>query len=368
MTLNTWNLVALVLMLTLRSACQEENYYKVLDVPRSASKADIKKAYRKLSKQFHPDVYKGEDANEKFSQITEAYDVLSDDNKRQKYDRFGKEGLKETNRGGGGFGGDPFDFFFGGGGGGSRGEQEEQKGDPLIVKIAASLEDIYNGRDISVMLTKKSICSHCRGSGAEDSDDVVKCDSCEGRGILIRRVQVAPGFVQQVQSVCPKCQGKGKIVKSTCHVCKGKKLMDDFDTFKVTIEKGSPNKHKITIHNAGGDYIDKLSSDVIFEINEQPHDYYKRMDDINLRVEVKITLREALLGFSKKLKHLDGHYVSLVSNGVTQPNEMKIIRGEGMPKHDYHGSKGDLFVIFQVVVPEAYTQNQKDLWMNFFNA
>lgn len=358
----------LIALLASAVAANEEDYYKILEVPRSASKSDIKKAFRTLSRKYHPDVNKAADASERFSKISEAYDVLTDDTKRQKYDRFGKEGLKETNRGGGGFGGDPFDFFFGGGSRDFGGQEEEQKGDPLVIKISASLEDIYNGREISMAITKKSICSHCRGSGAEDPDDVAKCDACEGRGILIRRVQVAPGFVQQVQSVCPKCQGKGKVVKSTCHVCGGKKLMDDYDTFKVTIEKGVPNKHRVTIYNMGGDYIDKLSSDVIFEISEQPHNFYKRIDEINLRVELKITLREALLGFSKKLKHLDGHYVLVEKNGVTQPNEVKIIRGEGMPKHDYQTSRGDLFVIFKVEVPESYTQNQKDLWKKFFDA
>ena len=344
----------------------EDDFYKALGIQRSATKQEIKSAFRKLSKQFHPDVYDGADANEKYNNISEAYEVLSDDTKRQKYDKFGKEGLKEMAQGGG-FNGDPFDFFFNQGGQGQQ-HQEERKGDPITLKIQASLEDVYKGREIRFSIVKKVICSHCRGSGADNSDDVAKCDMCEGRGIYTRRVQVAPGFIQMVQSTCPKCNGKGKIIKSTCHVCGGTKLMDDIDSFQVVIEKGTPSKHKITIHNVGGDYIDKLSSDVIIEVVDKEHSFFKRTNGYDLKAEVLLSLKEALLGFSKKIRHLDGHFVMVKANGVTQPNSERIVRGEGLPKHDYHSETGDLILVFKVKIPESFTDRQKELWGHFFNA
>lgn len=352
--------LAIALLLSI-AVCAEDDYYKVLGVARSATKAEIKKQFRKLSKQYHPDLYSGADANEKYAAISEAHDVLSDDTKRQKYDRFGKEGLKEQP----GFGGDPFEHFFHQGGHGF--QQEEQKGDPISLRIKVPLEDIYRGRELQFSIVKKVICAHCRGSGADHPDDVSKCDMCDGRGIYVRRVQVAPGFIQQVQSMCPKCNGKGKIIKSSCQVCGGKKLMDDIDTFKVTIEKGTPNRHKITIHNVGGDYIDKLSSDVIVEVIDKEHPFFKRVNNFDLRAEVKLTLKEALLGFSKKVRHLDGHFVTIRETGVTQPNQEKLIRGEGLPKHDYSAQNGDLIVVFKVAIPEVFTERQKNLWRQFFN-
>jgi DnaJ-related protein SCJ1 len=352
----------LTLVLFALAPCHtEDDYYKLLGIQRNASKADIKSAFRKLSKKFHPDVYSGDDANEKYAAISEAHEVLTDDTKRRKYDQFGKEGLKEQP----GFGGmDPFGNFFHQNG---QFQQEEQKGDPINLKIKVPLEDIYSGKELSFSIVKKTICSHCRGSGADNPDDVAKCDLCDGRGIYVQRVQVAPGFIQQVQSMCPKCKGKGKTIKSNCHVCGGKKVMDDLDTFKVTIEKGTPNRHKFTLHNVGGDYVDKLSSDVIVEVVDLEHPFYKRANGADLRAEVKLTLKEALLGFNKKVRHLDGHFFTLKESGVTQPNQERIIRGEGLPAHDYSSQHGDLVIVFKVSIPETFTERQKTLWRKFFS-
>lgn len=167
----------------------EDDYYKVLELTRNATKKDVKKAFNKLSKKYHPDINKAPDAEKKFTQISEAYDVLIDEDKRRKYDRYGKEGLKETPGGRGGF--DPFDFF-------GRGEDQEEgskKADSLEIPLLVSLEDIYNGSSLKIMITKKSVCSHCRGSGAENPDDLERCDQCGGRGIYLKTVQVAPGFI-----------------------------------------------------------------------------------------------------------------------------------------------------------------------------
>lgn len=343
------------------AALAEDDYYKILGVARNASKQDIRSAFRKLSKQYHPDVYDGADANEKYSAISEAHEVLTDDTKRRKYDQFGKEGLKEQP----GMGGDPFQHFFNQGG---QFQQEEQKGDPITLKIRVSLEDVFMGRELTFSIVKKSICSHCRGSGADNPDDVAKCDMCDGRGIYVQRVQVAPGFIQQVQTMCPKCNGKGKTIKSNCRVCKGKKVMDDLDTFKVTVEKGIPNRHKLTLHNVGGDYVDKLSSDVVVEFVDLEHPFFRRVGTSDLRAEIRLTLKEALLGFHKKIRHLDGHLVEIREKGVTQPNQERIIRGEGLPTHDYTSQSGDLVLVFKVAIPEEFTERQRALWRKFFSA
>lgn len=329
-------------------------------MPRNASTSDIKKAFRQLSKKYHPDVYKG--TEKKYTDITEAYEVLSNDDLRRKYDRFGKEGLKDTPQHHHHHGGDVFGDFFGRGG-----REEEMKGAELGIDLFVSLEDIYTGRDIEIVLTKKTICSHCRGSGADNPDDVDVCDKCKGRGIYMEVRQVGPGFIQQTQTTCPKCKGAGRTFKSKCHVCQGKKILDDLETYRFTVEKGSEEGQKVTLYNSAGDYVDKSSSDLVFTLKMKPHPFFTRVSTYDLMATVKISLKEALLGFKKKIRHLDGHFVSIENDGVTQPNDRKVYKGEGLPRRDYPVEKGSLIVKFVVELPEELSRRESELWEAFFN-
>lgn len=352
--------LSLFLLLIATVNLTDNEYYDRLGVKRNASKSDIKKAFRKLSKKYHPDVYEG-DPN-KYTDITEAYEVLSDDDTRRKYDRVGKEGLKNTpqNRDHG----DIFGDFFGRG----RGfQEEEQKGAELNIELLVSLEDVYNGSDVEIVLTKKTICDHCRGSGADNPDDVETCSKCKGRGIFMEVRQMGPGFVQQIQRTCPKCDGKGKMFKSKCHVCGGGKLMDDIETYLLPIEKGVFDGHKVYLHNSANDYVDKKSSDLIFTVKTKQHEFYKREGKYNLKAVVELSLKEALLGFKKRIRHLDGSFFEIKGNGVTQPGETLLLKGKGLPKHDYPVDKGNLKIEYKVKLPKRFDEKQYELWGKFFN-
>ena len=178
---------------------------------------------------------------------------------------------------------------------------------------------------------------------------------------------MGPGFIQQTQTTCPKCKGAGRIFKSKCHVCHGKKLLDDLETYRFTVEKGSEEGQKVHLYNSAADYVDKSSSDLVFTLKLKPHPFFTRVNSSDLEATVKISLKEALLGFKKQIRHLDGHFVAIESEGITQPNDKKIYRGEGLPKKDYPVEKGNLIVKFVVELPLELSRRESDLWKEFFN-
>jgi len=343
----------------LQALAGHKEYYDILGIAPSASQNDIKKAYRKLSTQYHPDRNPTQDAHDKFTKIANAYEVLSDPEKRRKYDQFGPDFEKHEQQGGHPFG-DIFGDFFGGGG-----HRQERKGPELSIKIPVTLEHIYNGKEIGVFHTKQTICPHCRGTGADDPDHIQNCPVCRGSGVMIKKQQIGPGFFQQFQTECDRCHGKGKIYTSTCRVCKQAKVLPGSDKFTLYIEKGVKNGHKLTFPSMGNEYDSMGASDISFIVVEIPHPRFKREGD-NLRAVVELTLKEALLGFEKTLDHLDGHQVTLKRDYVTQPGDVDKIKGEGMPQHEYSSYHGDLFVEYKVVLPEKMTSEQIKLWEEFF--
>lgn len=335
-----------------------DDYYELLSVSRDAGAPKIRKAYRKLAKQWHPDRNQGNpDAEKMFQAIAEAYEVLSDDEKRQIYDQHGKEGLKEGggNRGGGSPFGDMFGNFFGGGG---RGNQQK-KGENVNIDLQVSLKELYNGASIDIELSKQVVCSKCRGSGAKSAKDVKKCKRCKGKGIILVQHQLGPGFVQQMQQECDVCNGKGKIVKSRCPVCSGKKVIHGTDDIVIEIERGMPDGHRVTFPRAGDQSsdIDEAPGDVIYTLRTQPHARFKRRGN-DLYMSQPLTLKEALVGFKKSFKHLDGHSVELKRNKITQPNFVLKVAKEGMPHHEFGSDKGDLYVTFTVIIPTKLSADQ----------
>lgn len=352
-------------VLALFACCQlvaaEDDFYKILGIGRDANSAQIRKAYRKLAKEWHPDKNPNDPtAQKKFQSIAEAYEALSDDDKRQIYDQHGKEGLQKQaggGGGGGGFGG-IFDNFFGF----NRGQQDQQKKGPTVnLNLDVTLKDLYVGATVEFETSKQVVCDKCRGTGAKSADDVKKCSSCGGKGHKIVTHQLGPGFVQQVQQQCEKCNGKGKTVTSKCPTCGGEKVMHGTDELRVTIEKGMADGEQITFPRAGDQVpdIDTTPGDVIFTLHTVPHAQFTRRGN-DLYMIQPITLLEALVGFTKTFAHLDGHIVTLTRNRVTQPNFVDKILDEGMPHHNFPSEFGALFVEYTVILPSKVTSAQAE--------
>ncbi|EGR28735.1 hypothetical protein IMG5_169320 [Ichthyophthirius multifiliis] len=344
-------------------------YYQILGVNPNASDQEIKKAYRRLSVQYHPDKNKDAGATEKYQQINTAYEVLKDKDLRRAYDQEGEEGVKryqaqkqQGNSPDMDFFGGIFGNFFGGG----NKRNVEKRGPELKIKLYTSLEDIYSGNEVPFFITKQVLCPHCRGTGANDPDDVKTCPACNGGGYIIRKQQIAPGYYQQFQAQCDRCSGKGKILRSKCQVCQGQKTMQGYDEMSVFIERGIEDGQTIKFEGGGDDYVDMSSSDIIFEIKELAHPVFERKKN-NLHVSVELTLREAIFGFKKKIKHLDNHFVKINKVGVTQPGEIQKIVGEGMPLHQQSQTYGDLYIQYKVRLEKSYTSQQLKKLEEFFS-
>jgi len=333
-----------------------------LGVKRDASGADIKKSYRKLAMKYHPDKNdkKDPEIEKLFVEVSNAYEVLSDDEKRRIYDQHGEEGLKEGGRGGGFK--NPFDIFsnfgFGGFGGQQRG-QEEQKGENNVIPLDVTLRDIYNGKTFEVLHKKQILCPHCRGTGGKDPDDVKTCPDCKGKGHKIVVQQLGPGFMTQSQQTCDRCGGKGKIVKTLCPHCKGNKIAVGEDTITIEVERGMPDGHEISFYGEADQNPDINPGDVIFKLQTLPHKRFIRKGH-DLKMNMTISLLDALVGFEKRFQHLDDHEVIISKKDITKPNQIFVVQREGMPHHNYPSEKGDLYVEFKIDMPAELSEHQKE--------
>ncbi|KAL7309224.1 hypothetical protein PS15m_011329 [Mucor circinelloides] len=345
--------VTCALLAALVSAAKD--YYDILDVPRDAQKAQIKRHFKKLSRVYHPDKNDGDEAaSQKFMEIANAYEVLMDDEKRSIYDRYGEEGLKQNGgqgRGGGGGFHDAFDIFshFFGGGRQHHGHQEK-RGPDILIPFQVTLEDLYNGADIQLDVSKQVLCDHCHGSGARKPEDIHTCEQCEGRGMIIKRAQVGPGMFQQFQQACHRCDGKGKVIEHVCPVCAGKKVRRGNEDYSLHIERGMQDGQRIVLDEESDEYPETIPGNIIFEVRTAPHATFERRGD-HLYTKQHITLIEALVGFKKTMTHLDNSIIELVREGVTQYGFVQTIKGQGMPHQDNHSQHGDLYVEYQVVFP-----------------
>ncbi|KAI5815768.1 hypothetical protein BZA77DRAFT_265234 [Pyronema omphalodes] len=361
-----------------------QDYYKILGLDKSASPKDIKRAYRNLSKKWHPD--KNPDnaaASDKFREVAEAYETLSDDEQRKIYDRYGAEGLKKHQQGGQGGGHhDPFDLFsrFFGGGGHFHGGQ--RRGPNMELNMPISLHDFYTGGQREFQIEKQQICEHCEGSGSADGHTET-CSECSGRGVKLVKHMLAPGIFQQMQTICNKCNGQGHVISKPCKICGGAKVKKDTVTLKLDLEKGTPNHAQMVFENEGDESPDWIAGDVIINViqmeatgevdptndEEVKHGktdgmFFRRKGNDLYWKEV-LGLREALLGdWTRNLTHLDGHVVKLgKKKGVTiQPNFVERIKGEGMPIYQKDGEFGDLVVEYEVILPDLMeSAMRKDL-------
>lgn len=294
-----------------------------------------------------------------FKNFSAAAEVLMDSEKREIYNKYGKEGLEEGGGGGGGQdAGDIFAQMFGGGGGRGR-PRGPQKGDDIKHAIKVSLEDLYNGKTVRLAISRNKPCGDCNGVGGKPGAEKT-CDLCSGRGVRVQLRQIGPGMVQQVQSACSACKGQGKAIdeRDKCKGCKGQKVMKDRKVLEVHIEKGMKNGHKIRFAGDADEIPGTLPGDVIITVQEKEHEVFKRKGADLVRT-VDLSLSEALCGFTRVFQHLDGRTIRVDSPAgqVIRPDQVKMVDKEGMPHHGNPFVKGRMFLMFKVNFPKELPQN-----------
>lgn len=339
------------------------DFYAILGVPRNASQDDIKKAYKKAALKWHPDRNPDNvaEASEKFKEVGAAYEVLSDPEKKEIYDKYGEDGLKDGGAGGGGFhdAGSIFEQFFGGGfgGGGGGRQQKPRKTEDIVFELPVELENLFTGKTRKLKVNKKILCSDCNGQGSKQKGALKECGRCNGRGIRLVTQQLGPGFVTQTQAYCNECNGKGKTIPDSlrCRKCNGQQVIPEAKVLSVEIDKGMKNGERITFHGEADQSPDIPSGDVVIvlkEVNQNFPQFKRRGDD--LLMDHTITLQEALCGFKFHFKHMDGRDVVVQSQEgeVVSPDALRVVSGEGMPFRRDPQSRGRLIIHFNIKFPE----------------
>ena len=355
----------------------KRDYYEVLGVDKSADDATIKKAYRVLAKKYHPDTNPGDkEAEAKFKEASEAYAVLSDPEKRQRYDQFGHAAF-DGGAGGAGAGGFDFNFedmgdifgdIFGGmfGGGRSRNNNGPQKGANIRTSIRVTFEEAAFGCEKEIELTLKDECTTCHGSGAKAGTTPVTCSKCGGKGQVVYTQQSLFGMVRNVQP-CPDCKGKGKIVKEKCPDCYGTGYKSSRKKIQVTVPAGIDNGQSIRIRGKGEPGVNGGErGDLLVEVVVSRHPVFERQD-YTVYSESPISFAQAALGGDIRIKTIDGEVLFNIKPG-TQTNTKIRLRNKGIPTLRNKQVRGDHIVTLIVQVPERMNAEQKEALRAFDNA
>eukprot|EP00475_Leptophrys_vorax_P028924 TRINITY_DN4214_c0_g1_i1.p1 TRINITY_DN4214_c0_g1~~TRINITY_DN4214_c0_g1_i1.p1 ORF type:complete len:507 (-),score=137.13 TRINITY_DN4214_c0_g1_i1:53-1573(-) len=337
-----------------------ESFYKILGVEKGCSEQELKKAWRKTAAVLHPD--RGGDT-QKFQEAQRAYEILSDPDKRARYDRFGEAAFSGNDAGGGGSGGGDMDdvlrAFFGGGGpgGGGGGRRGPPRGRDVGMKFEVSLEELYSGAEKKVEWERKTLCKSCDGNGGPP-EAKTECSTCDGHGVVIRMVRMGP-MIQQEQRHCPDCRGQGYSMKESlkCRPCNGQGIVQEKVDLTFTISPGMQHGEKIKLAEEGDRVMkEMIPGDVYMVLEQTPHPEFERKGD-HLIYKKKIALLEALTGFQFIINHLDGRQLRISSphdaapHQVVKPGDLKIVSNEGMPTHRNPLVKGSLVVQFEVEFP-----------------
>ena len=352
----------------------KRDYYEVLGVDKSASDDEIKKAYRKKAKELHPDLHPGDkEAEDKFKEANEAYEVLSDPDKKSKYDRFGHAGV-DPNYGaggpGGGFGGMDFDLgdifgsFFGGGFGGGRqaNPNAPRRGSDTQARVTLSFEEAAKGCKKKVEFTRIELCPECHGSGAASGTSPETCPDCHGRG-QVNVQQRTPFGVIQTSKSCSRCGGKGQIIKTPCSKCKGKGAVSKKVTLEVDIPAGIDDRQVLNVGGQGNSGANGgPSGNLHVTVLVRPHPFFER-DGYDVWCEVTISFAQAALGDTLEVPTLEGKVRYDVPAG-TQPGTVFKLKGRGIQSLNGRG-KGDQLVRLVVDVPKNLTSRQKELLREF---
>ncbi len=352
------------------AAENKRDYYEVLGVERNASPEEIKKAYKKLAKQYHPDLHPDDrNAEEKFKEVNEAYSVLSDDNARARYDQFGHNdpGTGAGGFGGGGFGGfgaggvdlgDIFSAFGFGGGGFQRDPSAPQRGNDLRMDISVTFEEAYRGVEKEVVVNRLESCASCKGSGAKAGTSRERCSQCGGSG-KVRMTQNTPFGQMQTVRTCSACGGAGTIINTPCPDCGGSGRRRMQRKLMVNIPAGVDDGSRLRMQGEGeGGLNNGQPGDLFIYISVKPHKFFRREED-NVKLEQDITFSQAALGCEIQVPTLDGD-VSLTIPEGTQTGSTFRLRGRGFPKLRGYG-RGDQHVRVRVVTPTNLSAEQKEL-------
>ena len=363
----------------------KRDYYEVLEVAKTATADEIKKAYRKKAIQYHPDKNPGDKvAEEKFKEAAEAYDVLSNPEKRARYDQFGHAGVSGAAGNGGPFGegfgsegmsvDDIFSMFgdiFGGhrggfsggfngfsGFGGGSSQQRRYRGSDLRVKVKLTLKEIYTGVEKKFKLKKYVPCSHCHGTGAEGNGNAETCPTCKGSGTVIRNQQTILGTMQ-TRTTCPTCNGEGKIIKNKCKECSGEGIVYGEEVVTVKIPAGVAEGMQLTMNGKGNaGKHNGVPGDLLILVEEEPHPELIR-DENDLIYNLLLGFPTAALGGAVEIPTIDGKVKVKIDPG-TQPGKVLRLRGKGIPNVNGYGT-GDLLVNVSIYVPETLNKEEKNM-------
>lgn len=354
---------------------KEKDYYKTLGVGRNATKEEIKTAYKRLAKQYHPDLNKSPDASERFKEINEAAAVLGDDQKRAQYDQFGA--TAEQFRGFEGFDFSDFmsdisgfglDFdrifenFFGRGGGEANYRRRRQRGADLRYDLEIELEEAAFGASKAIKVPRLEECEKCNGSGAESKSDIVSCDECSGRG-MTTRTQRTPFGLFSTTTTCRKCRGQGRYIKNKCDECNGKGVVQKTRSIEIKIPAGAADGTNLRVQGGGeAGEMGMPSGDLYIVVHVKPHKTFERHGN-DIYIKVPISFTTAALGGEIDVPTLKGKASLKIPSG-TQSNTVFRMKGEGIPDlHTHH--RGNENVEVFITVPEKLTKKQKQLLEEF---
>ena len=360
----------------------KRDYYEVLGVERGASDAEIKSAYRRLAKKYHPDLNPGDkEAEAAFKEVNEAYSVLSDAEKKAKYDQFGHAAFDPTAGGGGGYSGgfgggfgdfgdlgDIFSSIFGGGfGGGTQRRNSPKRGDDVGVRVTLTFEEAAFGCKKDISYNRLHKCPACNGTGAEAGTTAETCPDCRGAGQRVVNQRMG-GMTFQTKTTCDKCRGTGKYIKTPCQKCRGAGLERENRKLTVTIPAGIDNGERIALRNQGCDGRNGgPAGDLVIEVSVRSHSIFER-DGANIYCEVPITVTEATLGAEIDIPTLEGTVKHKIDEG-TQPGSVFTLRGKGIPYvNDRNNRRGDLIFTVNVEIPRGLSDKQKDALREFADA
>lgn len=352
----------------------KRDYYEVLGVSKTATDAEIKSAFRKLAKKYHPDVSKEENAAEKFKEVQEAYAVLSDPEKRKKYDQFGHSAFQNNGGGAGGFQGfdgfdfgdmgDIFDDILGGFGFSSnsrRSANGPRKGNDVLYRMTISFDEAVHGCEKDIYLDTVDNCPNCHGEGGFNSKT---CPECRGSGTITSEQRTMFGSFLS-KTTCPECHGTGNIFEKKCPDCNGKGKIRKNKTITVTVPAGidSGNRLRLTGKGEAGENGGR-NGDLYLEFTVKDHDFYKRNED-DIYIDLPLTITEAVLGCTKEVPTIYGNVELTIPSGTQSLDKLRL-RGKGIENVNTK-RKGDMYAVVKVIMPEKLTKEQKSLFESLAN-
>jgi molecular chaperone DnaJ len=345
----------------------DRDYYEILGVPRSASPDDLKAAFRKMARQYHPDVNKAPDAEERFKEVNEAYAVLSDPEKRAAYDRYGHAGVRGPG-GGVDFNVDFSDFadifgdLFGFGGFGRssrRSRNVPRRGGDLQYRLDLSFEESVFGAEKEIEITRDETCTTCNGNGSEPGTSPVRCKTCNGSGEVRQVRQTILGSMVQV-TTCPTCNGQGEIIETPCQTCQGRGQVRRTRKKVVSVPAGVDTNTQIRLAGEGQPGINGgPNGNLYIVINVKPHKYFRRRE-YDILMDLNVNVAQAVLGAEVEIPTVDGQATLKIPAG-TQPGKVLHMRGKGVP-HLRSNGRGDQLVIVNVEIPSRLNQEQRQLF------